>query len=385
MQARLQDLVRKHLPSALDLRHDLHRIPEPAGKEIKTSQRIREALAALPLDVRPPFLGTDVVALLDSGRPGPNVTLRADIDALPISEETGSLYASTHAGFMHACGHDGHAAMLYGALRVLCDLRDDLPRGSVRFVFQPGEEVAALARPLLAAGALENPRADFCAALHGWPGVPHGCISTRPGAVMAAAGFFEISITGKGGHGAVPEKALNPIPIASRIVDALRRDCPPICTVCRFDAGANTNIIPASARLLGTTRFLDEETGRRIEDALRSTVERICREEGAAYAIDYAVPYPVTATTPRGEALARIAAESSLAPGRFVPMATSSMTCEDFAYYLQGRDGVYAHLGLGDCPPLHNSHFEFDDSVLASGMAYLATLALQALRDLPTT
>ena len=203
------------LPGIIEFRHALHRIPEMAGQEFKTSQLIRERLAVLGLEVLPPFLGTDVVALLYGGRgAGRNVTLRADIDALALEEATGRPYRSTHPGHMHACGHDGHAAMVTGAAELLVSRRDEFA-GSVRFVFQPGEENRAMGRELVAAGVLENPAADVVTALHGMPGLPIGTLATRTGAIMASCAHFKVVLRGKGGHSSRPALSRNPVTAAA--------------------------------------------------------------------------------------------------------------------------------------------------------------------------
>lgn len=382
MKEKILQLAKRHVDEAIALRRALHRIPEIAGREFKTSALLREKLSALPLDLRQPYLETDVVAMLNESRGGRNITLRADIDALPIMEETGSPNTSTHSGFMHACGHDGHMAMLYGAARVLCDLREELPAGNVRFVFQPGEEAVAMARKLVAAGVLENPPADFCAAVHGWPGVRHNCVSTREGAVMAAAVHWTLTITGRGGHGSMPEKAVNPMHSAARIIDRLRRECPPVCSVCHIDSGFNQNIIPDTALMEGTTRNLDDATGDKIEAVFRAVVDEVCREEGTAYALDYDRLYPVCASSAHGAALAKSVTEKYLGADRFEPMAKSAMSSEDFAYFLMKCPGVYCHLGLGDHTPLHRSMFEFDDALVETGMVFFAGLAVEFLGEL---
>ena len=384
MERKIAELAGHFLNEVSALRHELHKMPETAGKEFKTSALLRERLNALPLKVEKPYLETDVVALLNADFPGRNVTLRADIDALPVAEETTLPYRSEHPGTMHACGHDGHMAMLYGAARILCELRSELP-GSVRFLFQPGEEIAAMAKALLEAGAADHPEMDFCAALHGWPNVPHGCISTRCGAVMAAAGFFRLTVLGQGGHGSMPRKAKNPINVIARIADALRRECPGngVCSVCRIAGGSNSNIIPATAEIEGTTRFLDEETGKRIDALLRNTAGRICAEEQASYELVYRVPYPVTASSEEGALLAREVAEQYLGKESFVPMKESAMASEDFSYFLQRSSGVFCHLGLGEHAPLHSSRFDFDDTVLKNGMIFLAAAAYEYLAKHP--
>lgn len=380
MKERIAKLVEKHLAAATELRHELHRIPEIAGKEFRTSRLLREKLAGLPLQVRPPYLETDVVALLNADRGGRNITLRADIDALPIMEKTGSPWTSTNPGLMHACGHDGHMAMLYGAICVLAELGDELHDGSVRFVFQPGEEAVAMARKLVAAGALDDPPADFCAAVHGWPGVRHCCVSTREGAVMAAAVHWSLTIKGRGGHGSMPEKAINPMHSAARIIERLRMECPPVCSVCHMASGFNQNIIPDTALLEGTTRSLDESTGERIEKAFRTIVDEVCREEGTDYDLDYENLYPVCASSSQGFAIARKVTEKYLGTDRFVPMEKSSMSSEDFAYFLKKAPGVYCHIGLGDHVPLHRENFEFDDKLISTGMTFFAGLAVEFLQ-----
>ena len=168
LKKQLWCLAEKYLPEVTDLRHELHKIPELAGEEFATSALLRKNLKGLPVEIQPPFLKTDVVALLSGQKSGANVTLRADIDGLPIHEKNTFSHRSVHDGKMHACGHDGHTAMLYGAARILCSLADCFS-GSVRFVFQPGEEMVAMARNLISAGALDNPPPDFVAALHAWP------------------------------------------------------------------------------------------------------------------------------------------------------------------------------------------------------------------------
>lgn len=379
MKAEILSLADKYLGECVALRHDLHRIPEIAGKEFKTAALLRERMTMLPLTFRAPFLGTDTVALLNEESGGRNITLRADIDALPIAEETGVSYASTHPGMSHACGHDGHMAMLYGAMRILCDLKDRLPSGSVRFVFQPGEESCAMARDLVAAGVLERPKADLCAALHGWPNTRYGAIATRAGAIMAAAVHWRLVITGRGGHGSMPDKAISPFHSIARITERLRNECPPVCSVCHIDGGFNQNIIPDTAMMEGTCRSLSDETGDEIEKVFKTVVDEVCREESTTYELDYDKRYPVTLNAPDAAELARAVTEKYLGKETFEPMPHSAMSSEDFSYFLRKCPGVYCHLGLGDHAALHKSKFDFDDSVIRTGMVYFAGLAVEFL------
>ena len=375
----LDSLIKKYLPEVIRFRHELHKIPEIAGEEVKTSAAIREKLAAFPdFDVRAPYLKTDVVALIgDTALP--NLTLRADIDALPIEEKTGVDYSSTHNGFMHACGHDGHIAMLYGALLCLRELKDQL-KCSVRFLFQPGEEIRAMAKELVQAGALENPRADFVAGIHGWPKVPFGTFSTKRGAVMAAAGFFRIVIHGQGGHGSMPQKAKNPLETASKIVMASKQIIPDGCvlTICALNGGRNSTVIPAQAELLGTLRFLDPASGEKMVSDFRQLCDRCCEEDGVRCDIELDLPYPVTFNSERGYTFAKTCALKYIGKEGFIEMLESSMSSEDFAFYLQKYDGVFCHLGLGSkTSNLHTENFDFADDALEYGIRFFVGLALE--------
>ena len=379
----LDSLIKKYLPEVIAFRHELHKIPEIAGEEYKTSAFIREKLAQFPeLNVQKPFLGTDVVALM--GDPAlPNLTLRADIDALPVEEKTDLPYCSTHKGFMHACGHDGHSAMLYGAILCLRELRDQL-KCSLRYLFQPGEEIRAMAKKVVEAGALENPKAAFVAGLHNWPKVPYGTISARIGAVMAAAGFFKIVITGKGGHGSMPKRAKNPLETAAKIVSGTKKIIPDGCvlTVCALNGGSNSNVIPEQAELQGTIRFLDPEAGEKMIADFRNLCEDLCKADEVQCDFRLDVPYPATINGKRGYELAKNCAVKYLGTDAFTEMPESSMSSEDFAFYLQKYDGVFCHLGTGDkTANLHTDKFDFDDEVLERGIRFFIGLALDFQGD----
>ena len=372
------------LPELVELRHAFHRIPEIAGKEIETSAKIRAELAKLPLEVRPPLLETDVVALLDTGRPGPNILLRADMDALPIIEETGLAYASTHPGMMHACGHDGHMTMLLGAAKVLCAMKEELP-GTVKFVFQPGEEVRAMGKKLVEAGVLENPKAGLVSAIHGWPGLPEGAVCCRAGAMMASAAHFYITIKGRGGHGSAPAAAIDPIVAAAQAIDALQtivsRNTDPrdtaVLSICSIHAGNSSNVIPDEVKLSGTCRALTQEVASGLEEKMRRVLSGVCAACGTSYEMDYQDQYRVSMNDPRAvEQVKRAAADAGL---RYHELPLPDMAAEDFSYYLAQCPGALIHLGLGeDHAKLHKSTFDFDDNVIANGVAYLVQLVANA-------
>ena len=374
-------------PGIIESRHALHRIPEMAGAEFETARAIRERLAGLDLEVLPPFLGTDVVAILHGRGPGRNVTLRADIDALRVHEETGAAYASRHDGRMHACGHDGHAAMVMGAAELLASRRDSFD-GSVRFVWQPGEENRAMGRDLIEAGALENPRADLVTALHGMPGLPVGVLALRNGAMMASCAHFKVTIRGRGGHSSRPHQAIDPVVAAAAIVVELqsvvsRRIDPQqaaVLSVCRIAGGELANVIPDEVVLEGTARALDMKVAAALETGVREVVEAVSRAHRTRCEIDYRLAYPVTLNAPEPTALARRVIRETVDDERFVELAASSMEAEDFAYYLQRYPGVYVKLGTGEnCPALHNSKFDFPDAALAAGIEYLVNFTSAGL------
>jgi len=375
------------LPGITEFRHRLHRIPELAGEERETSKLIRERLAPLGLDVLPPFLGTDVVALLQGGRgPGKNVTLRADIDALFVEETSGLPYCSTHPGQMHACGHDGHTAMVMGAAEYLAAHRDEFA-GSVRFVFQPGEENQAMGRELVAAGALENPKADAVTALHGMPGLPVGTLGTRTGAIMGSCAHFKITLRGRGGHSSTPFLSRNPVTAAAALVHELeglagrlvKPQEPGVLTVCRIAGGTLANVIPDEAVIEGTARSLSDAADAALEAGLRRTVAAVAAAREVTAEIVYRLSYPVTGNAPEPTELARNVIRSLGIEYR--ELAESSMGAEDFAYYLKRYPGVYVKIGTGEnSPALHNSKFNFPDSALGPGIEYLSAFALAVLR-----
>ena len=384
----IMELAGRFAPDAIGIRHRIHQNPELAGEEYQTAATIRQALAVTAAEILPPFLDTDVVALLSGGAAGPNVTLRADMDALPLDELNDLPYKSTRPGIMHACGHDAHAAMLTGAALALNALRDRFA-GSVRFVFQPGEEVAALGRDLVFAGALTNPEPKAVFALHGAAGFPAGAIAGRPGPMMAAAGFFKITIIGKGGHGSRPELAIDPILTAARLVEALQgivaRQIDPqdaaVISVCRFESGKNCNVIPEQAELEGTTRFLSPAVGDVLPELIEKTVKGVCLTTGADYRFDYRLPYRPVINDAACVDRAREIVTAMFGEKMWHELPRSSMGAEDFCYYLDRYPGAYCNIGIGcDRPGIHNPRFDFNDDAIRNGIAFLVAIALKTLQ-----
>lgn len=374
----LNERIAAVLPEVTDFRHALHRIPEIAGQEFQTSALIRRKLEPLNLEIREPYLKTDVTALLNPDKKG-NLTLRADMDALPLEEFSAELpYRSEHPGMMHACGHDGHCAMLYGAAKILAGIREQIPV-SVRFLFQPGEEMACLSKALMEAGALRNPEPDFITGLHIWPNEPYGRICTKPGILMAAAGFFRIILHGKGGHGSLPELANNPIDCAAEIISACaplnRGGC--VLTFCHCHAGANNIVIPDTMTLEGTVRFTDPGAGRRLLKDFQSAVEKIAERRGIVCGFSCPTPYAPVINRPEDYSRIRHLVTENAGADAFAELPNHTMSSEDFSWYLQKYRGVFCHIGAGELQPLHSSRFDFDDRLLSAGIRYFCLTALK--------
>ena len=384
------------LDDAVTLRRAIHAEPEIGLDCPLTSAKIRAALAGLPLDWREGPSTTGLVAVLNGGSRGNGrtVLLRGDMDALAMPEETGLPFASRFDGRMHACGHDSHTAMLVGAAKALCARADQLP-GSVLFMFQPGEEGHHGARHMIADGLLDDPAPDAAFALHISPNMPAGMVVSRPGTLMASTDTLRATITGRGGHAAMPHDCIDPIPIACEIVMALQAHVarrvsvndPAVLSITRFDAGTAHNIVPQSVELLGTMRTLSE----RAREELRAGYVRLCDGIAAAHGATAAVTiepgYPVTVNDERATALLKTCALDLGGEGGWAVMP-AMMGAEDFSYVLQKMPGAMAFLGVAPegsdprtNPPLHNTRMTIDEAVMAKGIAIHCAVATRFLAN----
>ena len=388
--------ARALLPDTVALRRALHRHPEVGLQLPRTQRAVLAALADLGLPARTGTAVSSVVARLDGARPGPTVLLRADMDALPLREDTGLDFASEVDGAMHACGHDTHVAMLLGAARLLAAHRADLA-GRVVLMFQPGEEGHHGARAMLDEGLLAHAadgagpvEAGF--ALHISTRYPSGTVNLRPGPMMAAGDRLRITVRGRGGHASAPHLALDPVPVACELVLALqtlvtrRVDAvePVVVTVGRISAGTTHNVIPDTAELHGTIRTLSEPTRRALRGWLTRAAEGIAAAHGAAAEVEIEDGYPVTVNHPdAAERLRRVAAEL-VGQERVTQLAEPLLGSEDFSYVLQQVPGAIAFLGAcrpgrdpATEPSNHSSQVVFDESALPVGVATYAALALR--------
>ena len=383
-------------PKTVALRRRLHKHPEQGLLLPHSQAAVLHALEGLDLEITTGKALSSVTAVLTGGRPGPAVLLRGDMDALPLLEETGLAFSSEIEGSMHACGHDTHVAMLASAARLLHDRRDVLA-GKVIFMFQPGEEGHHGARHMIHEGVLDAAGEPpvRALALHITSTAPTGAICTRAGAVMSAADSFTVTVTGRGGHCAMPHGALDPIPAAAAMVGALHTMLgrrinafePAVLTVARITAGTTTNIIPEAAEIEGTIRSLSEPTRRTLHEEL----VRICENVGAAYGcrvgVDLRPGYPATVNDDDVAERVLELAGSVLGDGRALHLEHPVMTSEDFSYILQRVPGALAFLGAcppgvepADAAPNHSNRVHFDESALAHGVATYAAFALDTLR-----
>jgi amidohydrolase len=380
------------------LRRQLHRLPEIGLHLPRTQETLLASLTGLPLEITTGSALSSITAVVRGGRPGPAaVLLRADMDALPVTELTGLEYASEVGGAMHACGHDLHMAMLVGAARLLCAARDELD-GDVILMFQPGEEGPGGAEPMLDEGILaaagEPPVAAYC--MHVYSSVfPAGHVATRRGALCAASDTLRVVVRGAGGHGSTPFRAKDPIPAACEMVIALQTLVtrafdvfdPVVVTVGSFHAGTMDNVIPAEARFEATVRSFSARARERLRRGVADVVRGVAAAHGLTVEVDYEPGYPVTVNDDDEAEFAARTAIEMFGEDRFGWLANPEPGSEDMAYVLERVPGAY--LCLGACPPHldpataplnHAPEAVFDDSVLPDGAALLAELAARRLR-----
>jgi hippurate hydrolase len=366
------------------LRRDIHREPELGFDTEKTAAKVLAALDGLPLDLETGVAQNGIVATLEGEGGGPTVALRADMDALPIQEETGLPFASEIAGKMHACGHDGHTSMLVGAVHVLSGMRDRLG-GTVKFVFQPAEEGGGGGKVMVDEGVADDFSSIF--ALHLWPGLPFGKVATKAGPIMAAADAFDMEVRGSGGHGAMPHLAADAVVMAAQIVTALQtvvsREVDPVepavLTVGEIGAGTAFNIIPEKARIGGTVRTLDPDLRKMMPERIEELARGVAKGMRGDIDLDYTFSYPVTVNDEDAAARALSVADDLFGGGSVLELPNPSMGGEDFAYFLEKVPGAFIWLGVGeDVSGLHTPRFAFDEDILPRGAALLAALALSA-------
>ena len=374
------------------IRRDIHAHPELAFAETRTADLVARELTSYGLQVHRGLARTGVVGVLRKGSSQRAIGLRADMDALPLQEKNDCPHRSRHEGRMHACGHDGHTAMLLGAARYLAAHRDELDfDGTVYFIFQPAEESEGGAAVMIADGLFDQFPMDAVFGLHNWPGIPVGEMAVMPGPVMAGTCACEISVRGHGCHAAMPQEGVDTLVASSQLVLALQtvvaRNVHPcesaVVSVTQIHAGEAWNIIPDDAVLRGTIRSFKVETQELVERAVERLCNGIASAFGAQISVRFDHRYPPTVNSVGETEICRRVARELLGPGKIREAELPSMGAEDFAYMLRERPGCYVWLGngpgTGGCT-LHNPHYDFNDDILPIGVSYWVRLVATALR-----
>ncbi len=374
-------------PEIAEWRRDLHRNPELLFDVHRTAAFVAEKLAEFGCDEVVTGLGqTGVVGIIQGNLgEGPTIGMRADMDALPMTEMTGKPWASTEPGKMHACGHDGHTAMLLGAAKYLSETRNF--KGRVAVIFQPAEEGGGGGNEMVKDGMMDRFAIERVFGMHNLPGLPVGEFAICPGPIMAATAEFVITVKGRGGHAAMPHTVVDPILAASQIVTALQsiasRNVHPldsvVVSVTKFHAGDALNVIPDTVELAGTVRTLKKEVNADAEKRMRTICEGVAAAHGAEVDVYYDSNYPVTFNHAEETIFASGVASDVAGAAQVDTNVTPTMGGEDFSYMLEARPGAFIFIGNGDSAALHNTRYDFNDEVIPHGVSYWVRLAEKAL------
>jgi len=367
-------------------RRHLHTIPELAFDCHETAAFVVDRLREFGImDIHQGIATTGIVAIIEGQGDGPTIGLRADMDALPMQEETGLEYASKYAGKMHACGHDGHTTMLLGAARYLAETRNF--KGRVALIFQPAEEHGGGGEVMVQEGILDRFDIKEVYALHNAPGTPVGQFYTTPGPIMAAADSFDIHITGKGGHGAMPHETVDPVVAAVSIAQSIQTIVSRnnysldnlVVSVTQIHTGSADNIIPEKAFINGTVRTFDNAVQGMVMARLDAIVAGAEISYGVEAHVDYQVGYPATINDPERTVFAADVAREVAGDTGVIDDSMPEMGAEDFAYFLEKRPGAYLFVGNGDTAGLHHPEYDFDDETAAAGASFFARLIERTL------
>ena len=370
-------------------RREIHQYPELGFEENRTSDFVAKKLQEFGIEVHRGLAKTGVVGKISNGD-GPMIGLRADMDALPLEEKNSFVHVSTYPRKMHACGHDGHTAMLLGAAKYLASKKNY--HGTINFIFQPAEEGLGGAELMLKEGLFDKFPMDAVYGLHNWPGMAAGYFGIGTGPMMASADFFDLKIMGRGGHAAMPDNCIDPIVVASNVISALQtitsRNTHPVdsvvISVTKIHAGDAYNIIPDSVGISGTVRTFLTETQNELPSSILRVAEGVCNAFGATCELNYMKGYPATINSINESEISEKAAIDLVGREKIERNPIPSMVTEDFSYMLQAKPGCYVWLGTGtgkadEGPMLHSSNYDFNDEVLPIGAGYWVQLVKNEL------
>ncbi len=379
--AGIDPLIAAEIEQFVSLRQDLHRHPELAFREKRTAETIAARLRDWGYDVTTGLGGTGVVATLRRGTGDKRLAIRADIDALPIREATGKPYASENDGVMHACGHDGHTTILLAAAKRLAKSAEI--DGTLHLIFQPAEEIGAGARKLISEGLFDRFPVDAIFGLHNWPGVPAGHFGFVEGPAMAAIDQAEVRIEGRGGHGAAPHEAVDPVLAAAHVITALQsivaRNVDPletgVVTVGAIHGGSASNVIPSSVDLKITTRSFRPEVRSLLEARVPALIRAQAESLGAVAKVDYRLGFPPVINDVEKTRFVRGVALDAFGEGRVIVDFRPRTASEDFSFYLHEVPGSFLFVGNGEGPPLHSPEYDFNDAIIAPAASLWVHLA----------
>lgn len=379
-QDRVARKIRTYLDDIIAFRRDLHQNPELAFQEKRTSNLVVSHLASYGYQVFHGIAGTGIVATLKKGEGSRIIGLRADMDALPITEATSLDYASRNKGVMHACGHDGHTAILLAAARYLAEFSEF--DGTVRLIFQPAEEIGAGAKKLLAEGLFERFPVDAVFGLHNWPDVPVGSFGFVAGPAMASVDQAYIKVVGKGGHGAEPHRGVDPVLASASLITALQsivsRNVDPremaIVTVGSIHGGSASNVIPESVELKLTVRTFNEAVRQHLSERIPALARAQAESFGAKAEVEYRFGFPSVVNHADETAFARTVALQAFGEEKVIADFQPRTASEDFAFLLQARPGSYLFVGNGDSAPLHSANYNFNDDIILPAARYWVRL-----------
>lgn len=390
MEKKMEKLIGASLSEIIAIRHQIHQYPELKYEEHKTAELVAKTLASYGYEVQQGVGSTGVVAILDSGKPGKTVALRADMDALPVQEETGLEYASKIPGRMHACGHDGHTATLLLVAKVLKECVDQFS-GNVKFIFQPAEEGGNGAEAMIKDGVLDNPKVDAIFGYHNIPSLSIGKVGVRSGCILVGSIWFQIDVKGLGGHSSKPDASVNPVQIGSLIVQALQNIVssmlpplePSVLCVTQFHAGETYNVIPPTASIGGSIRMSSEKAGELIKEKITDIATAIAESHGGEAKVTFPVEAPATINDDAMTDLVKQTSIDLYGKENVSILEKSIMATEDFSFYLHKVPGCFFIVGNGkgkDDAYVHHPKFIFHDEVLPIAARTMATVAINFLR-----
>ena len=387
------ELTKEIETEAIRIRREVHKNPELSLKEYKTSDFLEKELKKIGIEVSREGLKTGVLGILRGKKPGKTIALRADIDALPIAEETGLEFASQNEGVMHACGHDIHTAVLFGCAKVLSNFKDEIS-GNIKFFFQPAEEKLGGAKNMIKAGALKDPDVDAILGVHTWPDLPAGTIGLKKGPFMASADEIKIKVKGKGGHAAHPDKCVDPIVIAGYILTKLQtvisRESSPVdpvvITLGTINGGTAPNIIPSEVEMTGTIRTVNYETHDKIFNKIDRIVKYTAKSMNGDAETEYKIGTPPLVCDNKFVDIMYKSVSDVLGASNIIELKEPSMGGEAFAFYLEKVPGALIRLGTANEDEnshlsLHNSKIIFDEKAITTGIAAMSQVALAYLSE----